>query len=312
MAAAVAFSTFVALTLSPVLASKILPQDHRHSVLTRGIDWGFGLIRRGYLAALRVLLRARWIMVLFFLGSLGAAIWLYQQIPQEYTPKEDRGAFFVLVDGPEGASFSYMRTYMDEIERRLMPYTESGEAIRLLVRAPRIFGSAQNYNSGIAILVLGDFADRRSAWVIMEEIRKKLSDLPGVQGLPGDAPGVRGAHPEAGPVRPGWRELRGAGGLAGHPAGGDREVQPGPHGTRLGLQGDQAPVPGGDRLPAGGGPGGQGRRDRAHPGDHARLPPGDHLSRRRGGIRRHAGGGAQRPAEPREPPEPLCALGPQR
>ncbi len=184
MAAAVAFSTFVALTLSPVLASKILPQDHRHSVLTRGIDWGFGLIRRGYLAALRVLLRARWIMVLFFLGSLGAAVWLYQQIPQEYTPKEDRGAFFVLVDGPEGASFSYMRTYMDEIERRLMPYTESGEAIRLLVRAPRIFGSAQNYNSGIAVLVLGDFADRRSAWVIMEEIRKKLSDLPGVKAFP--------------------------------------------------------------------------------------------------------------------------------
>jgi multidrug efflux pump len=184
MAAAVAFSTFVALTLSPVLASKILPQDHRHSVLTRGIDWGFGLIRRGYLAALRVLLRARWLMVLLFLGSIGAAIWLYQQIPQEYTPKEDRGAFFVLVDGPEGASFSYMQTYMDEIERRLMPYTESGEAIRLLVRAPRIFGSAQNYNSGIAVLVLGDFADRRSAWVIMEEIRKKLSDLPGIKAFP--------------------------------------------------------------------------------------------------------------------------------
>jgi multidrug efflux pump len=184
MAAAVAFSTLVALTLSPVIASKILPQDHRHSVLTRGIDWVFGVIRRGYLALLRFFLRARWLMVLLFLASIGAAAWLYQQIPQEYTPKEDRGAFFVLVDGPEGASFSYMRTYLDEIERRLMPYTESGEAIRLLVRAPRIFGSAQNYNSGIAVMVLGDFADRRSAWVIMEEIRKKLSDLPGVKAFP--------------------------------------------------------------------------------------------------------------------------------
>ncbi len=184
MAAAVAFSTLVALTLSPVLASKILPQDHRHSVLTRGIDWTFGLIRRGYRVSLGFFLRARWLMVLLFLASSAAAVWLYQQIPQEYTPKEDRGAFFVLVDGPEGASFSYMQTYLDEIERRLMPYTESGEAIRLLVRAPRIFGSAQNYNSGMAVLVLGDFADRRSAWVIMEEIRKKLSDLPGVRAFP--------------------------------------------------------------------------------------------------------------------------------
>jgi multidrug efflux pump len=68
---------------------------------------------------------------------------------------------------------------MDEIERRLMPYTESGEAIRLLVRAPRIFGSFQIFNSGIAILVLNDFADRRSAWVIMDESAPSSRTCPG-------------------------------------------------------------------------------------------------------------------------------------
>ncbi len=73
---------------------------------------------------------------------------------------------------------------MDEIERRLMPYAESGEAIRILVRAPRIFGSAQIFNSGIVIVVLNDFHQRRSAWAIMDEIKSKLADLSGVKAFP--------------------------------------------------------------------------------------------------------------------------------
>jgi len=184
MAAAVAFSTLVALTLSPMLASKILPQDHRQARLSRAVDWVFAWVRRGYLTLLRLLLSARWIVVLIFAGTLAGAWWLFQQIPQEYAPKEDRGAFFVLVDGPEGASYAYMKEYMDEIERRLMPYTESGEAIRLLVRAPRTFGSGQIFNSGIAVMVLNEFSSRRSAWVIIDEIKSKLADLPGVKAVP--------------------------------------------------------------------------------------------------------------------------------
>ena len=184
MAAAVGFSTLVALTLSPMMASKILPQDHRPARLAQTIDRIFGYVRRGYLSALAFSLRNRWLVVLVLLGTLGSAVWLYREIPQEYTPKEDRGTFFVLVDGPEGASFAYMKDYLDEIERRLMPYTESGEALRLLVRAPRIFGSAQIFNSGQAVLVLNDFDKRRSAFVIMDEIKKKLADLSGVKVFP--------------------------------------------------------------------------------------------------------------------------------
>jgi multidrug efflux pump len=184
MAAAVAFSTLVSLTLSPMLASKVLPQDHRQATLSRAVDGVFGAVRRGYLATLRFLLRARWLVLLLFAGTLAAAGWLFQQLPQEYAPKEDRGAFFVLVDGPEGASYAYMKEYLDEIERRLMPYTESGEAIRLLVRTPRIFGSAQIFNSGIAVIVLNEFHQRRSAWVIMDEIKAKLADLSGVRAFP--------------------------------------------------------------------------------------------------------------------------------
>jgi multidrug efflux pump len=188
MAAAVSFSTFVALSLCPMLASKILPGDHSRASqspgLSQGVDWVFQKVRRGYGAALRFFLRYRSLVVVLFVGALVGAAWLFQQIPREYAPKEDRGAFFVLVDGPEGASYAYMKEYMDEIERRLLPYADSGEAIRVLVRAPRSFSGAQIFNSGIVILVLNDFALRRSAWFIMDEIRAKLDDLSGVKAFP--------------------------------------------------------------------------------------------------------------------------------
>jgi multidrug efflux pump len=184
MAAAVSFSTFVALTLSPMLASKVLPESHRRVSLTAGVDWAFERLRAGYTRLLAFFLRQRWLIMILLVVTLGLAWWLFQQLPKEYAPSEDRGAFFVLVNGPEGASYSYMEEYMDEIERRLLPYAESGEAIRVLVRAPRAFGNTEVFNSGIVIMVMAPFGERRPSQVVMDEIRAKLADLPGVRAFP--------------------------------------------------------------------------------------------------------------------------------
>jgi len=184
MAAAVSFSTFVALSLSPMLASQILPPAHRRASLSAGVDWVFARVRGGYGVLLRFFLQQKWLVALMFAGTVAGAWWLFQQIPQEYAPKEDRGAFFLLVNGPEGASFGYMEEYLDEIERRLLPYAESGEAIRVLMRTPRGFGGGDSYNTGIVIMVMAPFGERRSTFAIMEEIRAGLSDLPGVRAFP--------------------------------------------------------------------------------------------------------------------------------
>jgi multidrug efflux pump len=184
MAAAVGFSSFVALSLSPMLASQVLPQTTSRHGLTHAIDRGFGLVRDGYEWLLRRALRHKLLVFLIFLGMLGGAHWLLQQIPDEYAPQEDRGAFFVLVNGPEGATYEYMKDYMDEIERRMMPLVESGEVSRLLVRAPRTFSNFEIFNSGIVINVLSDWGTRRSAWEIMADVRKRLGDLPGVRAFP--------------------------------------------------------------------------------------------------------------------------------
>ena len=184
MAAAVVFSSFVALSLSPMLASKILPQDHRHSRLSAVIDRLFGKVRKGYHRALQGVLRHSWIIGLVFVGILGSSVWLYHAIPDEYAPKEDRGVFYLMVTGPEGSSYAYTAAYMTEIEQRLMPLVENGEISRMLVRAPRGFGNFDIFNTGIVINVLSDWSERRSAWDIMNDVRQRLKDLPGVRAFP--------------------------------------------------------------------------------------------------------------------------------
>ncbi|MEJ2455261.1 MAG: efflux RND transporter permease subunit [Candidatus Thiodiazotropha sp.] len=185
MAAAVAFSSLVALSLSPMLASQILPQEHAGGIsLSRGVEWVLNHVRDFYILTLKGAIHHYWLMLLLFGAILAGAWWLFERIPDEYAPKEDRGAFFLIVNGPEGASYDYMKDYMDEIEHRLMPYVESGEIIGLLVRAPRTFSNFAIFNGGIVINVLNDWSQRRSAWVIMSEIRNKLADLPGVRAFP--------------------------------------------------------------------------------------------------------------------------------
>ena len=184
LSAAVAISSLMALTLSPMVASKILRQRQSPTRLAAAMDRVFTASQSFYLRLLKPILAHRLATTAVFLALCGACWWLFQQIPSEYTPREDRGAFFVLVNGPEGATHNYLVDYMDEIERRLMPYAESGEAVRLLVRTPRTIGSQGDFNTGIVVFVLADWAERRPAWEIMDEVRKKLSDLPGVTAFP--------------------------------------------------------------------------------------------------------------------------------
>lgn len=184
MAAAIAFSGLAALTLTAMLATKILRQKNTDTSENKSVATAnriFGRVRKKYTQLLiRALRRPIWIGV-FFIFILLSTLFVFSKIPAEYTPREDRGNFIVRVHGPEGASFAYMKEYMDEIERRMMPYTQSGEVRTMLVRAPMGFGSLSNFNSGMVITVLEDWNQRRSGFEIMAEVRQLLLDLPGVR-----------------------------------------------------------------------------------------------------------------------------------
>ncbi|TDR23362.1 efflux RND transporter permease subunit [Marinicella litoralis] len=184
IAAAVTFSSIVALTLSPMLASKLLKSKTNKGRILQATNRVINGTRKKYISILVKSMRKPIYMFLVFAVLLAGTVFIYPKIAQEFSPKEDRGAFFVRVDGPEGATFQYMEEYMTEIESRLMKYVDSGEFDRLLVRSPRSFGGIESFNSGIIIAKMDTWGERRSAFTVMDEIRKDLSALPGVRTFP--------------------------------------------------------------------------------------------------------------------------------
>ena len=181
LAVAVSFSSFAALTICPMLASKVLRKANRGNLVTRSVDAVFRFLQRRYESVLRGVLGYPAAVFAFLIACMAVTWWLQKSLPSEFTPKEDRGSFFVVSSAPQGASYGYSLEVFEEIEKRLMYLVDSGEVTRLLVRIPRAFGANSDFNEVITIVNLNDFGKRRDAWTIMEEVRGKLSDMLGVQ-----------------------------------------------------------------------------------------------------------------------------------
>lgn len=184
MSSAVVFSSIVALTLSPMMCSKLLKPAGQESWLVKKIDAGMDSLTRFYRATLTKAMQHPFVVSSLVVIALGMSGWLMTQVPQEFAPREDRGSMFLIVNGPQGASFEYITPYMDEIESRLMPLVDSGDIKRLLIRAPRSFGRSADFSNGMAIIVLEDWSQRRSAFEIIGDVRARLADLAGVRAFP--------------------------------------------------------------------------------------------------------------------------------
>src|SRR5690606_31212271 len=102
IAAAVVFSSVLALSLTPVMCSKILRRKEKKNPLTRVVERLFVRLESGYRRALSGLLRVGWLAVVMTALVLGALVWLYRAVPEEYAPAEDQGMFMARVQAPEG------------------------------------------------------------------------------------------------------------------------------------------------------------------------------------------------------------------
>lgn len=181
MAAAVMLSSFVALTLSPMLCSKLLRPKTGKGVVNRTIDRVFDGLREVYLRALGRLIDHSFAGLLVMAAVFAGAVWLFSQIPSEFSPREDRGNFNILIRGPEGASYNYVMEHLDQVEKRLMHFVEEGAVQRMLMRAPGSFGTTASYNDARGIFVMSDWKQRKPVWFYMDEARRLTEDIPGVR-----------------------------------------------------------------------------------------------------------------------------------
>ncbi|WP_372767195.1 efflux RND transporter permease subunit [Pseudoalteromonas sp.] len=175
--AAVIFSSVTALTLSPALCSKILKPNEKESAFSHKIDALFSKVENGYEKLLRNNVASSKSMLLLLIFAGLASYLIFKQLPSELTPKEDRGTFFIMMNGPEGASYENNAKNMAQIEDKLMPYQESGELSRVLIRVPGWGG-----RGGVAIVGMADWDERkRDTWQVMGEISGKLTDVTDVR-----------------------------------------------------------------------------------------------------------------------------------
>jgi len=195
MAAAVACSSVVALSLSPVLCALLLKQRARKGWLVRFTDRGFTVIAGGYRSALVQTLRHPLLVILMVAAVLAGTVGLFLIVPSEFAPSEDRGQFFVRMSAPEGASFAYSSRHLQAVETAFLKRIGDGEIERVLVRIPGFGSAADEVNSGIALVSLTPWTEReRSADSIAAEISRELESIPGVRALAAQRPsfGQRG------------------------------------------------------------------------------------------------------------------------
>ncbi|MGD8974493.1 MAG: efflux RND transporter permease subunit, partial [Desulfobacterales bacterium] len=181
LAGAVCLSSLVALTLSPMMCSRILkPRPSGISSKQPRLTGLQEAAAKRYGRLLVKLMQHKWVVAVVFSIILGSIPLFYSLIDQEYAPLEDRGAFFVIADGPEGASFDKSYEMLERMEEVLMPLYEKGEATRVLLRLPASFSSTNEVNSVRGIVVLSQWSERnRSMQEIMQDVNRKLAALPG-------------------------------------------------------------------------------------------------------------------------------------
>ena len=179
LAISVGWSGFVALTLSPMLASKVLRDKSGDGWISRLLEKSFHFFQRGYRKVLALLLHFPATSIPVVIGLIGMCWWLMKTIPEEFTPREDRGSFFVTATGPPGTTYANTLATLDTVTERLMYLVEgSKEATRVNARAPRSFGTSADFNESVSVVTLTPFGTRRDGFAIMDDVRKRTADLP--------------------------------------------------------------------------------------------------------------------------------------
>ena len=183
LAAAVLFSALVALTLTPMLSSK-LPVESGRGRFATAVDNFFKRVASRYERRLASLIRRPWLIVASVLALAAGGALTFHSLPSEFVPTADVGIANITLEGPEGASLEYMEDYARRLEQIVLREKErSGEIERVMIRVPGTFGGASgDVNTARATMVLKPWGERkRSAQEIGRDVLVEARKLPGVR-----------------------------------------------------------------------------------------------------------------------------------
>jgi multidrug efflux pump len=192
LAGAVIVSGFVALTLTPMMCSRLLKHNAKPNWAFRTLEALFTGLENGYRSLLRMTLKARFLVLLLAVGVAGSSGVLFVSLKSELAPVEDRGVLRVRGTAPEGATLGYTSRYTQQIDEILadIPQVTSRLVINGQPDVSQFFISARLKDWDVRTVKQQQLAD---------EIGPKLRRIPGVQAFANN-PGSFGQRGAARPI----------------------------------------------------------------------------------------------------------------
>ena len=183
LAGAVLVSGFVALTLTPMMCSKLLRHNPKPGAFDRRMERLLDGLGGAYERVLRLSLRARWIALGIMVAAAGGSWWLFSTAKSELAPYEDRGVIAMPVRAPDGATLEYTARYLDAIEDITSQYAEFDRRFT--------FVGGGGVSSAFGVLRTVDWAERdRTTRELAQQLLPKLLALPGVSVFPSTPPSL--------------------------------------------------------------------------------------------------------------------------
>ncbi len=180
IAGSVIISSFVALTLTPMLSSRILKRRETHNWFYEKTEPFFQKINSTYRDHLNFFMAKRWLAFVVTGAAVGMIYLFFSVTPTELAPLEDRSRLFVSVTAPEGATFNYMERFMDQLVQLIADSLDEKDAV-ISVTSPG-FGAASSVNSGFVNLILKYPNERtRTQQQIADKLSRDIAPLSGAR-----------------------------------------------------------------------------------------------------------------------------------
>jgi len=184
---AIVASSFVALTLSPMLGSKFLNKNTKKTKIVLKFEKYYKSFLEFYSETLKYWITKDKLITGFMFSVVVVSVLLFNFAPKELLPQEDRGVYLIIGKTDEGSSFQYTADKAEEIERRLIPLiNKEGESYkRVVMRVPGFGRASKSYNSFIIIALLDNWKNRNeSAKKIMRKAMGKIVTVPQALAFP--------------------------------------------------------------------------------------------------------------------------------
>jgi len=170
IAGSVIISSFVALSLTPMLSTRLLKKRETHNWFYNVTEPFFVRLNSGYRSTLSGFMNVRWLVFPIMAIFTATFIGLYFTLPAELAPLEDRSRMRVIATAPEGATFEYMDEYLTGVVDYVMAEVTEADAV-VSVTSPG-FGASSSVNSGFVNVILKD-PDKRER--TQQQLADKLS-----------------------------------------------------------------------------------------------------------------------------------------